>query len=118
MFKDIKLTDTLKFIITLIIYTAYMSWWASSITSNVEIMKQSITQQNARFEKCEEASRNTTLTVARIIFIMDGLSENDKENKELLKLLNSKQVDCGYMHKAIDEKLTVIENRLKEERIK
>jgi len=67
-----KLSSSYKFVIVLLIYTAYLGWWTSAIVSNIEANTKEILENRGLVEAHTITDYQVTIETIR-------LSENVKE---------------------------------------
>ena len=103
-----NLSDLAKFVIMLLIYTGYMTWWASGVdhdimhnstTINSHIVSDAITTQNT----------------VRLAETMYNVQDHQEENSKILKDNIKQHTKCGAIMDAMLRRLESVEERIKEE---
>ena len=97
-----KITDLMKFGIMILIYTGYMTWWASGVSHTIEQAKETLHDHLIT----DAINTGNTIELAAIV---SGMQKQQERNNEMLQETMETHAKCSALMEAMIKRIDRLE---------
>lgn len=100
-----------KFLIALVIYTGYLTWWAASVNSNILKNHELTIENKIRLHEHDQLVNTYSQQTIKLMEIVTHMSKEEEQHENVLYTLSEHQNKCTAILSSLVTRLEKIEDR-------